>query len=136
MNPIEPRHRPLLTLLLIYAAASLVHFTHNGMFVADYPNLPKTWSSTHVYLAWVVMTSVGVAGWMLVSRGFLVAGLLVLALYAALGLDSLGHYVLAPISAHTLAMNATILAEVSAAGCVMLEVTRQLGRRVSVKART
>ena len=82
----------------------------------------------HVYLAWVAMTSVGLLGWGLLSRGFAVIGLLALAVYAALGLDSLGHYVLAPLSAHTTAMNATILAEVIAAGCVMLEVARQMAR--------
>jgi hypothetical protein len=63
-------------------------------------------------------------------RGFLLAGLVVLALYAALGLDSLGHYLLAPLSAHTLMMNSTILAEVTAAGLVLVEVMWQIGRRV------
>src|SRR6476646_6845537 len=110
------------TLLLVYAAASLLHFTHNAEFVADYPNLPATWSRMDVYLAWIGMTLVGLAGWILLSRGFRIAGLVLLAAHAALGLDSLGHYLLAPMSAHTLAMNSTILLEVTAAGLVMVEV--------------
>jgi len=116
-------------LLLLYGAASLVHFSHNAEFVTDYPNLPASWSRAGVYLAWLVMTGVGIAGWLLVSRGFVRSGLLVLAAYACLGLDSLGHYLLAPLSAHTLAMNSTILAEVTAAGLLMVEVMRQLARR-------
>lgn len=52
-----------------------------------------------------------------------------LALAAALGLDSLGHYILAPMSSHTTAMNATILAEVVAAALVPLEIARQAVRR-------
>ena len=131
----RPEQRILLTLLAIYAAASLVHFTHNAEFLVDYPNLPKSWSPTHVYLAWIGMTTVGVIGWLLVSRGLVVVGLLVLAVYATLGLDSLGHYVVAPLSAHTVAMNATILAEVTAAGCVLLEVARQIARHVLARAR-
>lgn len=132
LAPLE--HRILLTLLAIFATASLIHFTHNAEFIADYPNLPRSWSAMHVYLAWIGMTTIGVVGWILMSRGLLIAGLLTLAVYAALGLDSLGHYVLAPMSAHTVAMNATILAEVTAAGCVLLEVTRQIARHVMARA--
>jgi hypothetical protein len=116
-------------LLLVYAAASLVHFTHNAEFLRDYPGLPASWSRAQVYLAWLAMTGLGAIGWFLLSRGKSLAGLWVLVVYAALGLDSLGHYVLAPMSAHTLTMNATILVEVIAAAVVLLEVSRQIVRR-------
>jgi hypothetical protein len=122
--------RILATLLVIYGAASLVHFIHNAEFLADYPNLPGSWSRAHVYLAWIGMTLVGLIGWVLVSRGLVSTGLCGLAVYAALGLDSLGHYLLAPLSGHTASMNATILGEVTAAGCVLFEVGRQISRRV------
>lgn len=123
--------RTLLTLLAIFAAASLAHFAHNAEFLGEYPNLPGSWSRTHVYFAWIGMTAVGVIGWLLLSRRFMVPGLLTLAVYATLGLDSLGHYVVAPMSAHTAGMNATILAEVIAAGCVLVEVARQIALHVS-----
>jgi hypothetical protein len=122
--------RTLVALLVIYALASLIHFVHNAEFLTAYPNLPKSWSPAQVYVAWIGMTIVGLVGWGLLTGGLIVVGLCVLAAYAALGLDSLGHYVLAPLSAHTLAMNATILAEVTAAGCVLLEVSRHLARRL------
>ena len=122
------QRRVLVGLLFAFAAASLVHFTHNAEFLADYPNLPESWAPSHVYLAWVGMTAVGMVGWILLARGRVLVGLLTLAIYATLGLDSLGHYVLAPLSAHTAGMNATILAEVTAAGCVLLEVARQAAR--------
>jgi len=122
------RQRTLFVLALAYAVASLVHFTHNAEFIADYPNMPTTWSRGGVYLAWVALTALGAAGLLLVARGYRIAGLLVIAVYAVLGLDSLGHYVLAPLSAHTLAMNSTILIEVTAAALVLVEVARQLGR--------
>ena len=128
------RQRVLLALLLAYAVASLVHFTHNAEYLAEYPNLPLSWSRTDVYVAWITMTLIGVIGWLLVSRGWIVTGLCVLVGYALFGLDSLGHYVVAPFSAHTLTMNATILIEVAAAGLLLVEVMRQIARRIIDRA--
>jgi hypothetical protein len=122
--------KTLLILLLIYGAASLVHFIHNAEFLPDYPNLPESWTRTGVYFAWIELTMVGIFGWVLLNNGFKVSGLLVLAIYAVLGLDSLGHYVLASFSAHTVTMHLTILLEVSAAAFVFIEVLRQLSRNI------
>jgi hypothetical protein len=131
----QPRNGPLLALLLAYGVASLVHFVHNAEFIAEYPNLPESWSAAHVYLAWTAMTAFGLAGGFLLWRGFKLAGLVLLAVYGVLGLDSLAHYVVAPLSAHTAAMNATIFAEVTAAGCVLIEVARQATRHLHARAR-
>jgi hypothetical protein len=112
-----------------------VHFVHNAEFVRDYPNMPASWSRAGVYMAWLALAGTGIAGWLLLRRGWRIAGLGMLAVYALLGLDSLGHYVLAPFSAHSAAMNATILLEVASAALVLAEVTRQFvvhlsGRRL------
>jgi hypothetical protein len=122
--------RILLALLVAYGLASLVHFIHNAEFLADYPGMPSSWTREGVYLVWLAMTLIGVVGWLLATRGFQVAGLLLVALYAVCGLDSLGHYVLAPLSAHTAAMNSTILLEVTAAALVLAETLRLLARRL------
>ena len=126
----KPVQKTLLILLLIYGVASLIHFVHNAEFLTDYPNLPASWSRAGVYLAWAELTIVGVVGWFLVVRGLPRAGLLLLAVYAVLGMDSLGHYVLAPLSEHTLAMNSTILFEVTAAAMVLIEVMRQMAHHI------
>jgi hypothetical protein len=127
--------RTLNTLLVLYAAASLLHFIHNAEFLSAYPGLPATWTRWTVYLAWLAMTSVGVLGWVLLQRGQEWFGLLLLAVYAAFGMDSLGHYVVAPASQHTLMMNAGILAEVIAAVLVMIEVLRSMARKMFSTAR-
>ena len=106
-------------LLLVYAATSFVHFAHNAEFLQSYPNLPESWSRTGVYSAWLGMTAVGLAGWALEKRGYRKAGLAIVAVYALAGLDSLGHYLVAPPSAHTFGMNATIIPEVTAAFAVL-----------------
>ena len=123
------RDRRLAVLLTAYAAASLLHFVHNAEFLAEYPNLPASWTRTGVYLAWVGLSAVGLAGWLMVSRGYQRVGLALLCAYALLGIDSLGHYAVAPFSAHTSAMNATILMEVGMAMVVFAEVMRRIVRR-------
>lgn len=130
MNMRKPELKALLILLLVYGTASLLHFIHNAEFLGDYPGLPTTWTRAGVYGAWLGMTAVGITGWLLASRGFFVAGLVTVAVYAAFGLDSLGHYILAPMSSHTSGMNATILLEVTAAALVLVEAARLMVRRV------
>ena len=132
----NPVLKPLLILLLIYAGASLIHFVHNAEFLSDYPNLPDSWTHAGVYTAWLGMTIIGLFGWILLNRGYYILGLLVLAIYAALGLDSLGHYVVAPLSDHTAIMNFTILLEVGTAAFVFIEVMRQIGRQIVQRGRS
>ena len=122
----------LLALLATFAVASLVHFIHNAEFVAEYPNMPGWLTRGGVYASWIGMTLVGAVGLVLYRRGGVLPGLAVIMVYALLGLDSLGHYVLAPMSAHTVAMNATILLEVTAAGLVLVEAVRLFARHASL----
>jgi hypothetical protein len=60
--------RALPWLLLLYAAASLLHFAHNTEYLVDYPSLPGWLSRGGVYLAWCGVTLVGVAGYVLYAR--------------------------------------------------------------------
>jgi len=120
------KRNALPVLLLVYAAASLAHFIHNAEFLTDYPGMPVSWTREGVYAVWVAVTLIGVVGWLLATRGFPIVGLLLVALYAVCGLDSLGHYLLAPMSGHTAAMNATILVEVTAAASLFVEAMRRL----------
>lgn len=122
----HPTNRLLFLLLAVYAMASLVHFVHNAEFLSDYPGLPTSWSRGGVYLAWIGMTAIGALGALLVYRRRDSIGLILLAVYAALGLDSLGHYVVAPLSSHTAMMNTTILLEVGAAALVLFAISRRL----------
>jgi hypothetical protein len=132
----RPHPRLLFLLLALYAAASLIHFVHNAEHLGDYPGLPASWSRGGVYLAWIGMTALGAVGALLVYRRRESIGLMLLAVYAAFGLDSLGHYVVAPPSAHSSTMNTTILLEVGAAALVLLEVTRRMFGRVKSRRST
>jgi hypothetical protein len=112
-------NRSLLALVVIHAAASLLHFVHNATFLADYPNMPGWITPGGVYAAWLGEAAIGAAGVILFLRGRKTIGLALIASYAVLGLGGLDHYTLASISAHTLAMNATIWLE-TATGIILL----------------
>jgi hypothetical protein len=61
------------------------------------------------------VAAIGAAGVILFLRGGTMIGRALIAIYAVLGFGGLDHYTLASISAHTLAMNATIWLETATA---------------------
>ena len=113
----------LLIILLVYCAASLFHFIHNAVYIDEYPNLPGWISTAGVYISWVGITGIGLVGYLLIRYGKRFIGLVTVAVYGAIGLDGLGHYSLAPISAHTFVMNLTIWLEAITAVIVLIVVT-------------
>jgi len=123
----------LLVLLGIYCAASLVHFAHNAEFLSAYPNLPAWLTRAGVYFSWLLVTAVGLAGILCLKFGLRSLGFLLVAGYAALGFAGLDHYAVAPISAHTLAMNITIWFEVLAAAALFAVTLVLLVRSLRVR---
>ena len=109
-----------LVMLAVYCAASLIHFTHNATFIADYPNLPAWLGRAQFHEAWIAIALIGVLGLIIFFGGFQKTGVLILAIYAAIGFDGLEHCTRSPIAAHTLAMNATIGFEVPAATVLLV----------------
>lgn len=118
------KNRTLSTLLVAFFIASLTHFIHNAEFLADYPGLPKTWTRGGVYGAWAAMTAIGVAGWVVTRTRFQLLGLALIAVCSLFGFDSIGHYFVAPVAAHSMAMNLTILLEVACAIALFVYTAR------------
>ena len=114
----------LLCALLACAAATLVHHAHNAAYLDHYPQMPVWLSPLGVYAAWLAASAVGAAGYWLFTRGRRGAGLGLLFAYGCYALDGLVHYALAPVSAHSPAMNLTIWLE-AAAGAALLVVAWQ-----------
>ena len=117
---------PFLLLLLAaaYCIASLFHFVHNAEYLSAYPNLPSWLSRSQIYAIWLAITSIGVAGLWLARGKYPLLGLILVSTYALLGFDGLGHYAVAPMSAHTFTMNFTIWAEVVAAALLLIQALR------------
>jgi len=114
--------RVLPWILILYAAATLLHFAHNAEYLTQYPNLPASWSRADVYAAWFCLTALGVAGYVLYLRDHRGFGLTFLALYAGLGFGGLLHYVRAPMAHHSAMMNVTIWTEAAAAALLLMNL--------------
>jgi hypothetical protein len=125
----------LAVLTLAYFVTSLGHFSHNAEFICEYPNLPASLTRAKVYAAWVGITLVGVIGFLLIRKRFVVTGLLLVAVYALLGFDGLGHYALAPMAWHTPMANITILSEVAAAALLLAATVCLLVSRLRQRRR-
>lgn len=119
-----PRH--LWWLVVVYFVASLVHFAHNAEYIAFYPNMPAWLGREDVYLVWLAITSVGIAGGWMLARGWRVAAGVALAVYGALGLGGLGHYTLALCSEHSFLMNLTIWFEAVAGTALAVAALRHV----------
>jgi hypothetical protein len=119
----------LLALVLAYGTASLAHHVHNALYLGSYPHMPVFLTSASVYGAWLCVAAIGLAGYLSYRRGHRLPGLVLLAAYAVIGLDGLGHYRLAPISAHTPAMNVTIALEVGTATVLLIAIARLVSKQ-------
>ena len=67
-------------------------------------------------------------GYWLHRTGYRMAGLMTIAVYAALGFGGLDHYALAPVSAHSFTMNLTIGVEALAAAALLIAACIKAGR--------
>jgi hypothetical protein len=128
MTKHSPRssRRTLVTIGVVYGVASLIHFAHNAEYLSGYPNLPAWLTPAKVYGAWLAITAIGAIGYMLDRRGKTSLGLVLIGVYAAIGLDGLLHYDRAPFADHTAGMNATILFEAAAAAALLVRVAALL----------
>jgi len=122
-------------LVATYFVASLAHFIHNAEYIAFYPGMPGWLTREHVYIAWLLITSLGAAGLLVARLGLPALGVLLIGAYGAFGLDGLAHYMLGLCSQHTLAANATIWAEAASGLALMLVSMVLLARRVAPASR-
>jgi hypothetical protein len=117
-----PRH--IWILLGAYFVASGAHFIHNAAYIAYYPNMPSWISPARVYVAWLAVTAIGIAGLVAARLRLHAVAVTLIAIYGALGLDGFAHYALALCSQHTLMTNVTIWAEAVSGVFVLLAATR------------
>jgi hypothetical protein len=86
------KHLSLLRILLIISLISTaIHFTDNYLFIERYPQ--PTWiTAPSIYQSWVILTAIGIAGYVLYQQGkfWLACGCLLV--YSLTGLASPGHY--------------------------------------------
>lgn len=108
--------------LVTYGAASLLHFVHNAVYLSAYPNMPRWLTPARVCAAWLAQTSVGLLGYVIYRYRSRPAGTLLMVTYALLGFAALDHYAVARVTAHSIAMSATIAIEAAAAAILLLRL--------------
>ena len=129
--PILPK--PMRALVAMYFVASLAHFGHNAEYIALYPGMPGWLTRETVYLAWLGVTSLGAAAWLLRRWRLHSAAIAALGIYGAFGLDGLAHYTLALCSEHTIVANVTIWAEATIGLLLLVVSSLALGRRLGTR---
>ena len=89
-----PNLRLLNIVFFTAVASSIVHYTDNYLAFERFPNdgVGPSISDDTVWIAWVLFTAVGVAGYLLYRRGQIRQGAALLAVYSVSGLIGLGHY--------------------------------------------
>jgi hypothetical protein len=118
-------------LYAVYSVASLTHFVHNAEFISFYPNMPKWITRETVYLAWLGIGFLGLAGLLMWRFKLFALGMLCMGAYGALGIDGLAHYTLALCGEHTLATNFTIWFEVITGFVLLIVASLWLARWAS-----
>ena len=118
------QERALFGLISLNVIASVFHYAHYFVYFRTYPNELDWLSPPRVDLVWFLITAVGVVGYLLFKRHRYLWSFPLLYLYAILGLGSLGHYLLAPMAAHSIGTNLLIWSEATVAGILLLYVIR------------
>jgi hypothetical protein len=89
-----PNLRALNVVFFAAVASSLVHYTDNYLAFDRFPDGgpgPQI-SADSIWIAWLVFTAFGVAGYLQYRRGRIELGAGLLAVYSLSGLIGLGHY--------------------------------------------
>lgn len=102
--------RTLFRVLLAGVVLTTVHYTDNYLYFDEYPQ-PESLRRWQVYAAWLVLTSVGIAGYRLYERGRTSAAYVCLVVYSYTGLSSLGHYLYGALDEFSLKQHAFILVD-------------------------
>jgi hypothetical protein len=89
-----PNLRALNVVFFAAVASSIVHYSDNYLAFDRFPNggpAPEI-TADAIWIAWVVFTAFGVAGYVAYRRGELRKGAALFAVYSLSGLIGLGHY--------------------------------------------
>lgn len=97
----------LLSLLSLNVVATILHFADNFFFFDRYP-APVGMHPHHVYIAWLLLTPLAVAGYVQYIRQAFRSAYLCLCLYSMTSLGGVAHYFFGSVSTFSLKMHVLI----------------------------
>lgn len=113
--------KKFLVLLIATVVTSILHYVDNVVFFHLYPE-PVWLKAQVVDVFWFIMTTVGVAGYLLWHRGAKRLGITALVAYCMMNMLSLGHYLYAAPWDISFRINLFIWVEVFAATLLLFAV--------------
>ena len=119
----------LFRVLVASVVLTTIHYTDNYLYFDEYPQ-PESLQRWHVYVAWLALTAVGIAGYALYERGYALPSYVCLVVYSYTGLSSLGHYLYGSLDEFTAKQHGFILVDgLSGAAVLSFVVWTALTRR-------
>jgi hypothetical protein len=107
----SPRsERILLVILAASIVSTAIHYGDNYFAIERYPG-PEWIKGPVIYVGWIVLTAIGVLGYVLYRRAMYLPAILCLLVYSYTGVSSLGHFLYGDWSEFTTAMHVSILAD-------------------------
>jgi hypothetical protein len=102
--------RVLLAILAASIVSTAIHYADNYFAIERYPG-PEWIQGPVIYVGWIVLTAIGVLGYVLYRRAMYLPAILCLLVYSYTGVSSLGHFLYGDWSGFTSAMHVSILAD-------------------------
>lgn len=103
----------LLAVLIFSIVITSIHYTDNAIFVRQYPE-PEWFTTSGVFITWVVMTLIGLTGYWLYSKQYFWFAYFLLSAYVGTGLSSPAHYFYGEMAEFSLKMHILIWTDVVA----------------------
>lgn len=97
----------LLTILVINLISTILHYTDNFICYDKYPQ-PDWITPNSIYLAWTLLTTFGIMGYLFYTKYKFWLAYLCLSIYSITGISSPAHYFFPATEAFSLKMNLLI----------------------------
>lgn len=100
----NPRQTWLLIGLSMNLVATILHYTDNFIFFADYP--APVWMHSHqVWIAWLILAPFAVVGYIQYAKGNFWVAYLCLCVWAVTSVGGIAHYFFGSLSAFSVKMH-------------------------------
>ncbi len=100
-------HNILLGIVVLNLVSTWLHYTHNAIFLADYPG-PAWFTPPMIIVTVVVMSTIGLLGYWLYSRNVFTWAYFCLGLYSITSISSPGHYLFPMVAPMSITMHGLI----------------------------
>jgi hypothetical protein len=116
-------NKTLLSIIITNIITTSIHYTDNAICISQYPE-PEWFTVSGVYLTWVVLTLIGLAGYWLYTQEKLWLAYFCLIIYSITGLSSPTHYFYGVMSDFSLKMHLFIWLDAIAGAILLFFVLR------------